>query len=157
MLDFVCPPEVAPFCVAAEYAPTAEIGRLGYNGGLFGRPADSQAQDRLGVRILVGQPDVGRPIAAVQLRRFCRQSDCVTFRVIWDTPLSATWDLASGSSDPERYTLWSFVRLEATSSGAAEAALQNVSINLGSGRPVTLAELQDADRVPTSLPLERSH
>ena len=109
------------------------------------------------MRILVGQPDVGHPIAAVQLHRFCRQSDCVTFRVIWDTLLSATWDLATGSADPERYTLWSFLRLEATSSGAAEAALQNVSISLGFGEPVTLAELQGADRVPTSLPVERSH
>ena len=148
MLDFVCAPMVSPFCVSAEYAPVTSIGSLRYQGGLPGVAADPGASERLGVSMSFGRPDVGRPVAASELRRFCRGATCVTFKMTWETPTRLAWDLAVPDAAPGRYTLWNFVVVEASSEARMRTALDNVALSLTGGELVTLTDLERAEALP---------
>jgi len=149
MIEFLCLPQAAPFCVSAEYAPTVHIGSLDYQGDLFQRsvPADEEARARLGVEVTFGFPDVGRQRDRSMVRETCGGERCIRFVVDCEqAALTCTWDIAARESDG-RYFVYNFISMTARSRQSMNSALQNLAFDLGGGVRVTLASTIDAPQV----------
>jgi|FLYM01.1.fsa_nt_gi hypothetical protein len=146
MIEFLCLPHAAPFCASTTYAPTVQVGSLYYRGGLYNRaiPADADVRARLGVEVIFGFPDVGRPRQRAQVQEVCEGDRCIRFVMECDASgLSCSWGIA-GPNGQGGFSTFNYISLTAVSRQAMESALDNLAFDLGEGIRVPLSAIVDA-------------
>lgn len=137
MLDLIC--DIAPFCVARDYAPAVETTGMFREVDTAGQAiqADAEAVKGLGVRIQYVSNDYLNRVPAKALRQACADGVCVVFRVSCED-LTCSWHVAPTLKTGPVFL--KEIRLVAASAEDLARAKTRVFVSAG-GHRISLARL----------------